>query len=185
EVPFGGRVGDAHGADGVEIDLVGAAELEMFEAAAAGEDVEGDVQDVVGLEIGEVALQEVEVVVDGGDQAGAPGDQEQGAQGAGGQALDPLTQLVVDVGGGDHGRLALGRGARGDAVEEPLPAPLQELAVALPGPGALETGELGRENGHHSKPSEGWWHADLSHPAFFEDLRGVSSFSQAPSPGRP
>ena len=71
EVAFGGRVGDAHGAEGVEIDLIVAEPLEVLEAAAAGEEVEGDVQDVVGLEIGEVALQQVEVVVDGGDQAGA------------------------------------------------------------------------------------------------------------------
>ena len=88
EVAFGGRVGDAHGAEGVEIDLVVAEPLEVLEASAAGEEVEGDVQDVVGLEIGEVALQEVEVVVDGGDQSGAAGDQEQGADAAGGEALD-------------------------------------------------------------------------------------------------
>ena len=158
-------------------------QLEMFEAAAAGEEVEGDVEDVVGLEIGEVALQEVEGVVDGGDQPGAPGDQQQGADAAGGEALDALPQFVVDVGGGDHGRLALGRGVRGDAVEEPSPALFQEPPVALLGLGALEVGGLGRDNDHHSKPSEGWGDADLIHPAFSRDLRGFSSFSRAPSLG--
>ena len=102
EVARGGGVGDALGAEGVEVDLVVAAQLEVLEAAAAGEDVEGDVQDVVGLVIGEVPLEEVEVVVDVGDQAGPLGQQEHGADAAGGEALDALGELVVDVGGGHH-----------------------------------------------------------------------------------
>ena len=179
EVPFGGRVGDAHGAQRVEIDLIVAEPLEVLEAAAAGEEVEGDVEDVVGLEIGEVALQQVEVVVDGGDQPSALSEQEHGADATGDEALDALAQFVVDVGGGDHGRLALGLGARGDAVEEAAPPLLQDPAVALLGLGALESGGLGRDNDHHSKPSEGWEDADLTHPAFFQDLRGFSSFSRA------
>ena len=170
---------------GVEIDLVVAEPLEVLEASAAGEDVQRDVQDVVGLEIGEVSLQEVEAVADGGDQAGAAGDQQQGADAAGGQAVGAPPQFVVDVGGGDHGRLALGLGSRGDAVEDLLPAPPQEPPVALPGLGALETDGLGRDNDHHSKPSERWGDADLSHPAFSRDLRGFSSFPRAESPVRP
>ena len=76
--------------EGVEIDLVVAEQLEVLDAPAAGEDVEGDVQDVVGLVIGEVPLEQVEAVVDGGDQPGAAGDQEHGADAAGGQALGAL-----------------------------------------------------------------------------------------------
>ena len=64
EVAGGGRVGDALGPEGIEVDLVVAAQLEVLEAAAAGEEVEGDVQDVVGFVIGEVALEQVEVAVD-------------------------------------------------------------------------------------------------------------------------
>ena len=174
-----------HGAERVEIDLVGPEPLEVLKVPAAGEEVEGDVQDVVGLEIGEVSLQQMEVLVDGGDQPGAAGDQQQGADATGGKAVGAPPQFVVDVGGGDHGRLALGLGARGDAVEDLLPAPPQEPPVALPGLGALETDGLGRDNDHHSKPSEGWGDADLSHPAFSRDLRGFSSFSRAGSPVRP
>src|SRR6185437_14350025 len=33
-------------------------------------------------------------------------------------------------------------------------------------------------------PSEGWGGADLTHPAFFQDLRGFSSFSRAADPDR-
>jgi hypothetical protein len=38
ENPHGGRVGDAHGAEGVEIDGVIAAQFEVFEAPAASEE---------------------------------------------------------------------------------------------------------------------------------------------------
>ena len=49
EVPGGGRVGDAFGPEGVEVDLVVAADFEVLQAAAAGQEVVGDVQDVVAL----------------------------------------------------------------------------------------------------------------------------------------
>ena len=98
EVPFGGGVGDALGAQGIEIDLVVAPQFDVLEALAAGEDVEGDVQDVVGFVIGEMALEEMEVVVDVADQAGAASQQEHGADAAGDEALDALGQFVVDVG---------------------------------------------------------------------------------------
>ena len=61
EVAGGGGVGDAVGAEGVEVDLVVAAEFEVLEAAAAGEEVVGDVQDVVDLVVGQVPLEQVEV----------------------------------------------------------------------------------------------------------------------------
>jgi hypothetical protein len=83
---------------------------------------------VVGFVIGEVALEEMDVVVDGGDQAGPPGHQDQGADAAGGEAVGALTELVVDVGGGDHRGLAFG--ARGDAVQQPPLPSSQEFPVA-------------------------------------------------------
>ena len=49
EVPGGGRVGDALGPEGVEVDLVVAPDFEVLQAAAAGQEVVGDVQDVVAL----------------------------------------------------------------------------------------------------------------------------------------
>src|SRR3954462_201247 len=49
----GGGVGDASGAERAEVGLVVAAELDMFEASPAGEEVERDVQDVVGFVVGE------------------------------------------------------------------------------------------------------------------------------------
>ena len=69
EVPFGGGVGEPLGVQGVEVNLVVASEFEVFDAFAAGEDVEGDVQDMVGFVIGEMPLEDMEVVVDVADQA--------------------------------------------------------------------------------------------------------------------
>ena len=69
----------------------------MFETSAAGEDVEGDVQDMVGFVIGEMALEEMKLGVDGGDQAGAACQQDHGTDAAGGEAVDALAEFVVDV----------------------------------------------------------------------------------------
>ena len=75
EVPGGGRVGDAFGPQGVEVDLVVAADFEVLQPAAAGQEVVGDVQDVVALVIRQVPLQEVEALVDvvGPARASGPG----------------------------------------------------------------------------------------------------------------
>ena len=131
EVPFGGGVGEPLGVQGVEVNLVVASELEVFDAFAAGEEVEGDVQDVVGFVIGEMPLEEVEVVVDVADQAGSAGQQEHGADAAGGEALDAIGEFVVDVAGGDHGLFAFWPGPVLDAVEDSLPAFTESSAVAF------------------------------------------------------
>jgi hypothetical protein len=113
-----------------------------------------------GLLIGEMALEEMEVVVDGRDQASPLGDQEHGTDAAGGQALGALAEFVVDVGGGDHGDFALGSGLIGDAVEEPPPAPLQESLVVLSSdPTLAVSGRVG-ESSSHSKPSVAWKNED-------------------------
>src|SRR5262249_43194567 len=182
EIPRGGRVRDAHGAERIEIDRVVAEPLEVFDPAATGEDVEGDVQDMVGFVIGEMAFEEMEIVVDGGDQAGPPCQQQQGADAARSQALDTLTQFVVDVGGGEHGNFTLGFWAMGDPVEDSPSPLLQELALACSGLLGLACGGFLPDNHHHSKPSEVWKNRDLNPPAFFQDLGGFSSFSWAHGP---
>src|SRR5262249_48883071 len=125
---------------------------------------------------------EVEVMVDGGDQPGPAGDQEQGTDAPGGEPVGALAQLVMDVGGGDHRGVALGFGAIGDAVEEPASPASQEPPVSVAGPGALASADLGRENGHHSKPSVAWKDADLIQPTFFQHPGGFSSFSRPSGP---
>src|SRR5262249_34841102 len=103
---------------------------------------------------------------------------------AGGQPVGALAQLVVDVGGGDHRDLAHGLGVGVDAVEEPSSPSLQEPPLSIPRLGALASGGLGRENGHHSKPSAAWKNVDVIYPTFSRDPGGVSSFSRAAAPGR-
>ena len=54
EVAGGGGVGDAVGPEGVEEDDVVASQLDVVEAGAVAEGVVGEVQDVIGLVVGEV-----------------------------------------------------------------------------------------------------------------------------------
>ena len=60
EVTGGRGVGDALGAQGIEIDLVVASQFDVFDPLAAGQDVEGDVQDVVGFVVGQVPLEDMD-----------------------------------------------------------------------------------------------------------------------------
>ena len=83
EVAGSGRVGDAFGPQGVEVDLVVAPQFEVLDAQAAGEDIEGDVQDVVGFVVGEMPLEEVELVVDLPDESDLLSQEEDGPDAAG------------------------------------------------------------------------------------------------------
>ena len=64
EVPGGGRVGDPFGPERIEVDLVLAPPLDVFEASAACEEIEGDVQDVVGFVVRQMAFEQMEIAVD-------------------------------------------------------------------------------------------------------------------------
>jgi hypothetical protein len=147
------------GTQGVEVDLVVAPELEVLDPAAPGQDVEGDAEDVVGLVIGEMAFEQVEVLIDVGDQPSASREQELGADAASGKPLDPIGQLVVDVAGGDHRAFALGAGAVLDAAEDP----------------ALASPEFVEDIGFHSKAPVGRDSEDVFLPPLFPDHQGFSS----------
>jgi hypothetical protein len=49
--------------EGVEVDLVIASDFDVLDAAAAREQVVGDVEDVITLEVGQVPLEQVEVLI--------------------------------------------------------------------------------------------------------------------------
>ena len=183
EIARGGGVGDAVGVEGIKKDSVVAPQLDVFEAATAGQDVECDVQDMVGFVIGEMALEEMEVEVDGGDQAGGPCQQHHGADAADGQAVDTLAEFVVDVAGGDHGDFAFGCGLIPDAEQDLPPALSQELSVAFSGRPALASGSLPRDNDHHSKPSVAGKNADLISSCILPKTPGVFA-SIARKPGK-
>jgi hypothetical protein len=95
-----------------------------------------------------------------------------------------LSEFVVDVGGGDHGDLALGSGLPGDGVEEPPPALLQESLVVLSSDPALAfSGRVG-EGSIHSKPSVAWKNEDpltsciLPRTAGFSNSWGASDLGE-------
>ena len=145
EVPGGGRVGEAFGPEGVEVDLVVAADLEVLRPSATGQEVVGDVQDVVALVVGQMSLQEVELL------ARCPrirpsflARRWMGADAARRDAPDLLGDLVVDVGGGDHRLGPLDAGPVLDAAGDPPLASAQPArggpAVGLSGPPASTTG---------------------------------------------
>jgi hypothetical protein len=164
------------GAQGVEIDLVVASQFEMFDVGAPSEDVEGDVEDVVGLVIGEVAFEEVKVAVDVTDQAGPARDQEHGAETTGTEAVDAAGEFVVDVGSSHHGVIAFGAGAVLDAIEDSLTTFAEDLAVSFSGLVALVFPGFARDSRSHSKTSVVWNSEDVFSPLLFQKFRGFSSF---------
>ena len=156
EVAGGGGVGDALGTQGIEVDLIVAPQLEVLDPSPAREDVEGDVQDVVGFVVREVSLEELEVAVDVADQSGPARQQEHGADAAGTEAVDPVSEFIMDVGGGHHGPLAIGFEPILDAFEESPPAIAEGPAVAFAALIRLAfPGFLG-DSRSHSKTSVDW-----------------------------
>ena len=80
----------------------------MFHPLAAGDDVEGDVQDMVGFVIRQMSFEKVEIPIDTVDQANRSSQQENGADTAGTEPFDAIGLFVVDIGGGHHGFGSLG-----------------------------------------------------------------------------
>src|SRR5512135_538783 len=161
EVPGGGRIGDAVGPEGIQVDLVVAADLEVLQATAAGQEVGGDIEDVITLVIGQVPLQEMEVLVDVLDQADLPGQEVDGPDAARGDAPDRLGDLVADVGGGQHRLGALDAGLVLQSAADP----------------PLESGELAVDTGVHSKTSWRRTGEGRESPRLFAETGWFSSLS--------
>src|SRR5262249_39794765 len=104
----GARMGCAAGAEGVEVGLVVAEPFEVVERLAAGEEVVGEVEDVVGLEVGDVALEEADAGVEGVGELEALGEELEEAQAGTAEAPGPLGGVEGDVGGLEHARALAG-----------------------------------------------------------------------------
>jgi hypothetical protein len=149
--------------------------LNFLRALTTGQDVERDVQDVVGLVVGQMPLEDVDLRVDRADQSGLAGQEVYGADSASGETLDAIRQFVVDVGSGHHGLVAFWSGPIHDAckdsplafVEHPAVAFARFLTVAF-------SGFLG-DSSAHSRTSEDWNSEDVFLPPLFQNLRGFSS----------
>jgi hypothetical protein len=125
EVAGGGGVGNAGGAESVEVDLVVAAKFEVLEAGAFAEGVEGEVEDVVGLVVREMDLEEVKARVDGVDKSKAAGEEVEGADAAVGESASAAGDIVEDVGGGEDGLVEVLESSFVEAVEDSLLASLE------------------------------------------------------------
>jgi hypothetical protein len=126
---------------------------------SSGQDVEGDVQHVIGLVVRQVTLEKMETAVDVVNQSAFPGYQKHGTDAAAGQPLDPISQFVLDVAGGDHRALPFRAGSILDAFEN--------STLAFP--------KFVEEIRFHSKASVAWSSEDVLTPPLFQKLRGFSS----------
>ena len=86
EVAGGRRVRDPFGSEGIEIDLIVAPQLEVFDPLAAGEDIEGDVEHVVGFVVGQMPLEQMESAVDLLVELDLLGQEKDGADATGGES---------------------------------------------------------------------------------------------------
>ena len=141
---------------------------------AAGEDVEGDVQDVVGFVIGQMPLEEVEVAVDVVDQADLLSQQEDGADAAGTEALDAIGEFVVDVGGGHHGPGRSGPGVFSSRFWIRRRPSWKNLF--------LRACAFFSESSSHSKAPLFWNSEDVFSPLLFQKPAGFSSFFRKIAP---
>jgi hypothetical protein len=153
KVSRGGGTGDSLGAQGIEVDLVIASQFEMLELVSPGQDVEGDVQDVIGFMVRQVPFEELKLLVDRGDQSGPTGQQEHNTNTAGSEPHDPIGQFVLDVVGRHHGAFPLGPGTNFDAAEN-SPLALTQFAQDI---------------GIHSKASGIWNSEDLYVTPLFQE----------------
>ncbi|MBV8523751.1 MAG: hypothetical protein JOY71_16785 [Acetobacteraceae bacterium] len=117
----------------------------MLELVSPGQDVEGDVQDVIGFMVRQVPFEELKFLVECGDQPGPAGPQEHGTKTAGSEPLDPIGQFLLDVAGGDHGAFPFRPGTIFEAAEN---SPL-----ALP--------QFVEDSRFHSQASDCWNSEDL------------------------
>jgi hypothetical protein len=85
------------GPENVEEVFLVAEAFEILKVLAADQEVVGEVEDMVGLEIGEVAFEEVQLGVDGGRESEALNQLLTDAEPGAGKSLDLVGEIVVDV----------------------------------------------------------------------------------------
>ncbi len=100
EVARRGRIGNAAGAQGVEVGLVVPQQFQVFQTGSAGQQVVGDREHVVGIVVGQMNLQQAEVAIDGLVQPEPLAQQMDGPDAAIGGCPHALSEFVVDVRGG-------------------------------------------------------------------------------------
>jgi hypothetical protein len=102
EVAGGGGVGNAAGTEGVEEVAVVATQLDVLQAGALAEGVVDEVENVIGLVLGQMNLEQVELSVDGVEESQVAGEGMDGCEAAVGDSVGAVADLVVDVRGGEQ-----------------------------------------------------------------------------------
>jgi hypothetical protein len=125
----------------------------VFDPLTAGEGVEGNVQDMVRLVIGEMDLEQVKIGVDVVNQAGATRQEEHGADAARAEALDAIAQFIVNIARGHHGYRAFPLWRIGQSFQN---SPLPFLEESL-----LACFAFFSDSSTHSKASLSWKNEDV------------------------
>jgi hypothetical protein len=97
EISGGGGIRDTLSADSVAIDLVVAEQFKISKGSAASAAVVGEVEDVVGFVIGEMAFEQGQMGVEGSGAVEAFDQQQASAQTAETASTDLGGEVVVDV----------------------------------------------------------------------------------------
>jgi hypothetical protein len=138
---------------------------------------------VVRFVVGEMPLEDMDHRIDRADQSGRAGQQVHSADASGTESVDTIGQLVMDVGGGHHGQVALGPGSILDApedspltlVENSAVAFLRLLAATLPVLSTVAFWRFLGDSSSHSKAFVAWKSEDVFLPLLFQNLRRFSS----------
>jgi hypothetical protein len=97
EITGGGGIRDTLSGDSVEIDLVVAEQFKVSKGSAASEEVVGEVEDVVGFVIGEMAFEQGQMGVEGIGEIEAFDQEQASAQTTETASTDLGGEVVVDV----------------------------------------------------------------------------------------
>src|SRR5262249_34114652 len=102
EVARGRRIRNAARADGIEeVDVV-ATHFDIFEVAAVAQRVVSDVENVIGLVIGEMDLEKLQSLINSVDESNLARQGVHSADAAVDDAPGTIRDLIVDVVGGKH-----------------------------------------------------------------------------------
>ena len=143
EVPGGRRVGDPFGPQSIEIDLIVASQFEVFDSLAAGDEIQCDVEHMVGFVVGQMPLEQMQSAVDFLGELDFLSHQKDGADAPGTESPDAMGLFIVDIAGGHHGYGPLGSGSMGESLLDSPPSVLEESLLAC--------GAFFSDSGTHSK----------------------------------
>ena len=97
EVAGRGGIGNALGAQGIEKDVVVAAQFDVLQAIAVAQGVVGEVEDMIGFGIRQVDFEQVQLLIDGFNQPDVLGQFVEQRNAAAGGAINAVVEIEVEV----------------------------------------------------------------------------------------